>query len=98
MKVYDKVKYFLEAFPQTRDSDKLLIYLYWNNQQLRVFGKQGDLTKEFLLGSATSSETIRRCRQKIQEENPELRSSRQIQKIKDRKQGTKGAFIYDETT
>jgi hypothetical protein len=96
-KLYDLIKQLLTDYPQMRDSDKVLIWEVW--------GRLGFVTRDLYWGSvltsekfwdATSPESIRRCRQKIQEKHPELRSSKKVQEAKDRKEATKSTFIYRE--
>lgn len=76
-----KIISLLTEKPHLRDSDDKLIANIWNEQMGFVSGG-GLLSKQttaydFLLAFSesqyTSPESIRRCRQKIQEQNPELR-------------------------
>ena len=94
MKLFDKVKLLLIQDPKLRDSDKLLQWRVWA-QQGHVMN--GALSFEsFMNHHLISSETIRRTRQKVQENFPDLRSSERIQKFKDAKRKTKGTFVYRE--
>lgn len=75
MKTIDKVMKQLNEDPRTRDSDDLLIAKIWFTEV-----SPDDLSKsvlEFLTmfarGHFTSAESIRRCRQKLQQELPGLR-------------------------
>jgi hypothetical protein len=74
-KIKDKVKYLLTAYPNLRDNDNRLIALIWHdefekmNQPNSSFG----FLKTFAAGKLTSPESIRRMRQKLQENHPELR-------------------------
>lgn len=75
MKTIDKVLKQLNEDPRTRDSDDLLIAKIWFTEV-----SPDDLSKsvlEFLTmfskGHFTSAESIRRCRQKLQQELPGLR-------------------------
>ena len=77
--VKDRVKALLVSYPHLRDNDNKLIATIWK-QDLRNMGINLDIaTYNFLqlyaLGELSNSETIRRVRQKIQEENPELRGT-----------------------
>jgi len=73
----DKVKSLLIDYPHLRDSDERLIATYW----MREVGSKDALdymsaTKfltNFVEGAYTSPESIRRMRQKIQEEDESLR-------------------------
>ena len=66
------VKEILIRFPKTRDCDKKLIARFWSWEK-RKKNITGDFLEEFYKGKFANSETIRRCRQKIQENHPELR-------------------------
>jgi hypothetical protein len=66
------VKKILVEMPATRDSDILLMEEVWNRQ----INSQVSLKKFFVLLKKkiiANPETIRRCRQKIQQENKKLR-------------------------
>ena len=79
--------------PRFRDSDRELIWYIWTKQGLTdMFG----IRKSDFIGNAYSTESIRRSRQKCQQENPHLRSSEDVQKYKDEKEKLKGNFIYRE--
>lgn len=94
MKLYDRIKHLLHEDPKLRDSDKLLQWRIWA-QQGHVMN--GSLSFEsFMNHHLISSETIRRTRQKVQENFPDLRSSERIQKFKDEKRKTKSTFVYRE--
>jgi hypothetical protein len=74
----DKVRWFLENKPETRDSDNKLIAQFWGNEAKRMGHDVKHITASGFLrlmseGKLTSSESIRRCRQKVQEEEPKLR-------------------------
>ena len=70
------VEKILRQYPETRDNDRLLMLKVWavQNPQLRL----SDFTfwsfaKDFINAEYTDPESIRRARQKLQEEIPELR-------------------------
>lgn len=70
------VKRILTNYPETRDNDKLLILKVWaeqnpelRNPSYRFLQFAGD----FLENNYIDPESIRRSRQKLQEESPELR-------------------------
>ena len=73
----EKVKILLEKYPHLRDSDERLIATYW----MFEVGGQDSLSRmtahqflqNFVEGAYTSPESIRRVRQKIQEQNETLR-------------------------
>jgi len=79
MKTKEEIKKLLQKHPILRDSDPHLIATYWHTE-LKIKGIDlhnitgYDLLKEYLCKSKlTSSETIRRMRAKIQEEDESLR-------------------------
>lgn len=73
----DKVKSLLVQFPHLRDSDERLIATYWMKEAGSKDALDSMSATQFLLnfvsGAYTNPESIRRVRQKIQEENEELR-------------------------
>lgn len=88
---YDQVKTMLTEKPELRDSDARLQHRLWKSQGI-------DLNNENqFVRFAISGETIRRTRQKIQEKNPSLRSSKKVQDLKNDKEKMRGTFIYQET-
>jgi len=82
----EKVLYLLRNYPSLRDSDTKLLATYWHNELNRNSKNISgfEVLEKMANGELTKSESIRRVRQKIQEENPELRgelwSKRQILK------------------
>jgi hypothetical protein len=75
-KIKDKVKSILELVPSTRDNDSELISIFWEQE---LGPEMINLTAERFLtmfahsNVLTNAETIRRTRQKIQEQNEDLR-------------------------
>jgi hypothetical protein len=71
----DKVKALLVKSPHLRDDDNKLIatYYYHESQSNLLKITALDFLHEFADGKFTNPETIRRCRQRLQEECPELR-------------------------
>ena len=92
MKLYTVVKKILEDLPQARNSDRVLSWIIWEQSGL-IFEEH--ITKSDFL-HASSSESIGRVRRKIQEYYPHLRSIREVQVGKDKKEQTKGNFVYQE--
>ncbi len=93
MKTYDRIKIILENRPETRNSDKRLIWYFWMEEGLATSFQMfyADFAK------ATSPESIRRARQKIQQLHPELGpTSELIKKRRGVKSATKGTFVYRE--
>src|SRR6187549_1686175 len=75
-----RVKSLLKAHPHLRDSDNKLIANIWYKDLVDMGLKPASITAMnflFFYGDKqlTNAETIRRVRQKIQEENPELRGT-----------------------
>jgi hypothetical protein len=74
--IKDKVKALLVKFPNLRDDDYNLIatFYYYEIGGAKVNSMTGfQVLEELAKGKLTSSESIRRVRQKLQEEHPELR-------------------------
>jgi hypothetical protein len=71
----DKVKALLIKSPELRDNDNRLIANYYYHESdsnlLKITAL--DFLHQFAEGKFTNPETIRRCRQRLQEECPELR-------------------------
>jgi len=55
----DRVKKILEKYPEARESDKLLMYYFYRDEE--------GVDVSSILKTKTSMETITRCRRKIQE-------------------------------
>jgi hypothetical protein len=95
MKLYDLIKTILRDEPELRDSDKKLIWRVWETQNVLRYDAYGTRYLNFHgFMDSLSTETIRRTRQKVQENCLELRSCEKIQRVKDEKRGTKGTFVY----
>ena len=78
--VKDRVKALLVKHPHLRDSDNKLIATIWKIDLFdKTINPKGMTAYDFLRlyseGRLTNAETIRRVRQKIQEENPDLRGT-----------------------
>jgi hypothetical protein len=85
--VTDKVEYLLINHPETRDSDKLLylalLRLFYGMDDT-VFNKGYDGFKQWFMSKDTPPpESVRRCRQKLQEHNPELWGSVRFERAKE---------------
>lgn len=91
-KLYDVVKDLLTANKELRDNDKKLMWAVWRiegvilNDTITLVG--------FL--KATSPESIRRTRQKIQEKFPTLDASPQVKVERQKIEEEKGTFVYRE--
>lgn len=96
MKIYDLVKMLLERYPELRGNDKLLIWNVWGHKGYLINTDTGTgINKDFFM-IATSTESIRRCRQKIQEKHPELRADKFIQDRRKEIENQRGTHIYRE--
>lgn len=76
--VRDKVKMILEKYPETRDNDHMLVWMYWTNMR-EDMSVLLDINKFYKLDSW---DTISRIRRKIQEENESLRGKRYYERKK----------------
>lgn len=92
IKIYDLVKELLVKYPELRDSDKKLIWNVWGHQGLVWSGSV--VKEDYMRGF--SPESITRCRRKLQEQYPELQSSKRVQEFREKKADQKGTFIYRE--
>lgn len=90
MKLYDHIHNLLSEHAELRDSDKKLAWVIWQKQGVVVDGR---MSQEGFM-RAEHFETIRRTRQKVQEDHEELKSNPLVQAFKDEKQETKGMFVY----
>jgi len=74
-KTKDKVKLLLEQHPHLRDSDSKLISSFWYFELGDSINniKAVEMLKLYCDGALSCPESIRRCRAKIQEQEPELR-------------------------
>jgi len=93
-KVYDVLKEMLVNKPELRNSDKKLAWEFWSKQGAI---KNGFLSKEDFLSGAENYETIRRCRQKIQETYPELVGNRDRSSNHEPVEYKKEVPIFDNT-
>ena len=59
--------------PASRDSDRLLMVEVWSRQAKEKDLKLADFLIDFLKGEYTNPETIRRTRQKLQQDIPNVR-------------------------
>ena len=70
--VKQRVKSILEVNKDAKDCDRLLISIIWSEDSRYTEDKK-DFLDMLINGDLTSPETIRRCRQRLQEENETLR-------------------------
>lgn len=78
-RIAKKVEYCLKRLPGTRDNDKLLQAEIWKRELIKQCRYPTEMNAMTFLNAyshesvLSSAESIRRARQKLQEENPELR-------------------------
>jgi hypothetical protein len=103
MKLYDTIKRILTIYPQTRNSDKLLISEVFRStgaiHPVTYFGQEYEAVflNQLISGKLPSYESITRARRKVQEVCPELQAtSEQVRSVRHQKQSTRGTFIYRE--
>jgi hypothetical protein len=96
LKLYDVIKGLLEKYPALRDSDRKLIWNVWGHMGFLSGISPNQYVNRGAFMLAPHFESIRRCRQKIQEKHPELRSSQTVMEAKIDKQHERGTFIYRE--
>jgi recombinational DNA repair protein (RecF pathway) len=80
------VKMLLTKFKECRDNDNLLILKVWAEENPMLRDKNTsfvDFSKDFLTGKYSSPESIRRCRQKIQQEFVHLRGDLYLKRHKE---------------
>ena len=75
--VKQRVKSILEVNKDAKDCDRTLLALIWTQDVKDLYIENGldapDFLRMLASGELTSSETVRRCRQRLQEENESLR-------------------------
>lgn len=89
MKLIEKVMHLLNEDERTRDNDDLLIARIWYREMPKDIDAITFL-KMYAEGKFTTAESIRRCRQKLQEETPGLRGKKWVQR-----HNTNHEFIYE---
>jgi len=97
MKLYDRVKQILEVNKQARNSDKVLIWEVFRETGTVITDGAGGILNFNKWMNSISTESIRRCRQKIQELHPELQADNVIQTYRKGIQKQKGTHVFRET-
>lgn len=99
--VYDKVKELLEADPATRDSDKKLLWAFWEFEG--IFDPSTDVPGMSFINKdmfqsfyCTAAESITRARRMVQKMHPELGSTFRVKSGRKEKALTKGTFVFRE--
>lgn len=67
------IKHLLSNHPHLRDDDNKLLATVWYHKMSKIEEPVMDFLHILAKGELPSSESIRRCRQRLQELNPELR-------------------------
>lgn len=81
MTVKERIKIVLEQKPELRDSDKKLLLYYWKRQGLELTEEQ----EQIFIDKCTSAESITRARRIVQEENPDLQATEEVQEARHQK-------------
>lgn len=95
-KTYDIVKKILTNHPDTRNSDKKLIWAVWTVLGLVQDTSFGELIDIDRFMHAPAEESVTRARRLIQARHPELRASQKVQEYRAAKEKTKSMFVYHE--
>ena len=78
-KLSEIVRSELESRPETRSSDRMLIYSVYRDH----YGVNNDKWSNVILNKDLPSfESIRRCRQKLQAKHPELKAVEKIEQVR----------------
>lgn len=90
MKTYDLIKKLLQENIELRNDDQLL--------QWKIWEIEGSVKNECMYYSdfknATNPESIRRARQLVVADHPELQANETVRKLREKKQKEKGTFGY----
>ena len=73
------MEHLLTCYPELRDDDNKLIVMVWREQDKNLQSKHTSaayMQKQVAYGRLANTETIRRVRQKLQEETPKLRGNK----------------------
>jgi len=91
MNTYNRVKQILKIYPECRDSDKKLLWRYWQNE---FYSSKPNILfyNDFL--KCTSAESITRARRAIQKHHPELQASEPIKKARSKKASNPKGWLY----
>lgn len=101
-KLYSLIKTLLTDYPELRDSDRKLKWKVWKDLGFaQVYGtndmfKTGWMITEDNYMEAPNDESIRRCRQKIQETHEELRGTPKVRKLRKEKEKNWGSIIKEQ--
>jgi hypothetical protein len=95
IKIYDLVLELLQDYPESRNSDKKLIWRAW--EKLGYVESGYSLQYEDFM-RAPSTESLRRARQLVQASHPELQATRRVRSERKFIENQKGTFVYREVT
>ncbi len=77
----DRVEAYLRSRPETRNSDRLLMAMIWDIESLGL--TRMEMLASLIEGDLSNPESIRRQRQLLQKEYPELRGTNQAHRKAD---------------
>lgn len=101
MKILEAVRHILETRPETRNSDKLLIWEVLRQvgmvKTIDHFGPRQAILKEtFVSSNLIPFESITRARRKIQEKEELQATSKEVRTTRGQRAETKGTFVFEE--
>lgn len=92
------VRAILTLYPETRDNDNLLLLKVWETEDPELENKfYTYFSNMFLSGKLSHFESVRRTRQKLQQEYPHLRGKRYIERQTKQKEETEQELGYVKT-
>jgi len=90
--LYMRIKGLLESDRKYRNSYKELFWKLWEDDGAVV---DNCITRERFFMLATKPETLRRKCQMVRHSHPELKADKAVQELRDKKEKTKGAWIWN---
>jgi len=90
--LYMRIKGLLESDRKYRNSYKELFWKLWEDDGAVV---DNCITRERFFMLATKPETLRRKCQMVRHSHPELKADKAVQELSDKKEKTKGAWIWN---
>lgn len=90
--LYMRIKSLLESDKKYRNSYKELFWKLWEDDGAVV---DNCITRERFFMLATKPETLRRKCQMVRHSHPELKADKAVQGLRDKKEKTKGAWIWN---
>lgn len=92
-RLYDQVKILLECYPEVRNSDKQLVWKFYEFNGL--ISSDGAIYKQDFL-AVNSPDSISRASRMIKHLHPELKGDKKVVELKEKKQLEKGTHIFRE--